>query len=257
MTPKPKVVAVIPARWDSTRFPGKPLANILGKPMIQWVFERVKKAPSVADVIVATDDKRVYSTVIDFGGRAEMTRNDHASGSDRIAEVVGGMSCDIVVNIQGDEPLVSPEDIEIVINSILSDSSVQIATLKIKINRLDEFLDPNIVKVVTDKNNFALYFSRSPIPFHRDSEPNFEKLNHQPVYKHIGLYAYTRSLLLEFTKWGKSSLEESENLEQLRILEMGIPIRVKETINDSIGVDCPEDIKKVEGIYTKLSGNIN
>jgi 3-deoxy-manno-octulosonate cytidylyltransferase (CMP-KDO synthetase) len=252
MTTKPKVIAIIPARWESTRFPGKPLANILEKPMIQWVVEKVKKAQSIDDVIVATDDKRIYSQVINFGGRAEMTRSDHVSGSDRIAEVVEGMSCDIVVNIQGDEPLISPEDIDVVVNSIMSDSAVQIATLKMKINNPDDYLNPNIVKVVTDKNNFALYFSRSPIPFIRDDDPNSSKLNNQVlVYKHVGLYAYKKSLLLEYSKWDKTELEESEKLEQLRILEMGIPIKVEETTNDSIGVDCPEDIKKVEDILNK------
>jgi 3-deoxy-manno-octulosonate cytidylyltransferase (CMP-KDO synthetase) len=252
MTSKQKVVAIIPARWESTRFPGKPLANILNKPMIQWVVESVKQAQSVDDVIVATDDKRIYSKVVDFGGQAEMTRNDHASGSDRIAEVVAGMSCDIVVNIQGDEPLISPEDIDLVVNSLLSDSAIQVATLKIQIDSLDDFLDPNIVKVVANKNDFALYFSRAPIPFNRDGDLNSAKLNDQaPVYKHVGLYAYSRSLLLEYSKWDKSGLEEIEKLEQLRILEKGIPIKVEETKNDSIGVDCPDDIKKVENILTK------
>ncbi|MGV7221267.1 MAG: 3-deoxy-manno-octulosonate cytidylyltransferase [Nitrospinales bacterium] len=249
MTSKPKVVAVIPARWGSKRFPGKPLAIIQGRPMIEWVYDGVKKAQSVTDIIVATDDERVYSTVNGFGCRAVMTRSDHASGSDRIAEVVAGMSCDIVVNIQGDEPLISPEDIDLVVDSILSDSSIQVTTLKIKINSIDEFLDPNTVKVVTNKDNFALYFSRSPIPFNRDCDTNsVEIINKFPKYKHIGLYAYTKSFLLEFSEWDKSDLEESEKLEQLRILENGISIKVEETINDSIGVDSPDDVKKVEGI---------
>ena len=252
MTSKQKVVAIIPARWESTRFPGKPLANILNKPMIQWVVESVKMAQSIDDVIVATDDKRIYSRVVGFGGRAEMTSGDHASGSDRIAEVVAGMSCDIVVNVQGDEPLISPDDIDLVVNSLISDSAIQVGTLKIQINSLDDFLNPNVVKVVTNRNDFALYFSRAPIPFHRDGGLESVKLNDQvPVYKHVGLYGYTRLLLLEFSKWEKSGLEESEKLEQLRILEKGIPIKVEETKNDSIGVDCPEDIKKIENILAK------
>jgi 3-deoxy-manno-octulosonate cytidylyltransferase (CMP-KDO synthetase) len=256
MSSEPKVIAVIPARWDSTRFPGKPLAKIIDKPMIQWVVESVNNVQSISDVIVATDDKRIYTTVIDFGGRAEMTDKSHPSGSDRIAQVVAGMSCDIVVNIQGDEPLVSPEDIDKGINSILSDSSIQIATLKIKINSLDEFLDPNIVKVVTNQNNLALYFSRSPIPFDRDAPANIKpSTNHLYGYKHVGLYAYTRTFLLEFSKWEKSLLEETEKLEQLRILERGIPIKVEETTNDSIGVDCPEDVIKVENILRKMIKN--
>lgn len=256
MSSKPKVVVVIPARWDSTRFPGKPLAKILDKPMIQWVVESVNKAHSVSEIIVATDDERIHKTVLNFGCRAQMTDKNHPSGSDRIAQVVAGMSCDIVVNIQGDEPLVSPEDIEKSINSILSNSSVQIATLKIKINSLDEFLDPNIVKVVTNQKDFALYFSRSPIPYDRDGPANNSLSKNQLYgYKHVGLYAYTRTFLLEYSKWGKSLLEETEKLEQLRILERGIPIKVEETTNDSIGVDCPEDVIKVENIIRKMIKN--
>ena len=258
MSVESKVIAVIPARWASSRFPGKPLTKIRDKPMIQWVVERVQKARSVIDVIVATDDKRIYSAVREFGGRAEMTSIEHSSGSDRIAEVVARLNCDIVVNVQGDEPLVSPEDVDLVVSSLINDSSVLVSTLKTKILHPEDLSDPNVVKVVTDMRGFALYFSRAPIPFERDrtvhgalddSDSNLKKSG-LSAFKHIGVYAYKKPFLLEFSGWGKSGLEETEKLEQLRILEHGISIKVEETATDSVGVDCPEDLMKVETVLS-------
>lgn len=254
MPAETKVIAVIPARWASTRFPGKPLAKILDKPMIQWVVERVQLAKLVTGVVVATDDQRIFSAVEKFGGRAVMTSSAHFSGSDRVAEAVAGMSCDIVVNVQGDEPLISPEDVDLAVSSLLNDSSVRVSTLKTKILRSEDLFDPNVVKVVTDSRGFALYFSRAPVPFDRDgSSPEASRGSERDVnlmpsaaFKHIGVYSYTKPFLLEFSGWEKSSLEEIEKLEQLRILERGIPIKVEETSRDSVGVDCPEDVAKIE-----------
>ncbi len=257
MAVETKVIAVIPARWDSTRFPGKPLAKINDKPMIQWVVERVLIAKFVTEVIVATDDKRIYSAVEEFGGHAVMTAKAHASGSDRIAEVASALSCDIVVNVQGDEPLISPDDVDLVVSSLINDPSVKVSTLKTRILRPEDLLDPNVVKVVTDMNGFALYFSRAPIPFARDgAAPAFlggsgrqAQESQTSMFKHIGVYAFTRPFLLEFSGWEKSGLEETEKLEQLRILERGVAIKVEETAMDSVGVDCPEDVAKVEAVF--------
>lgn len=251
------VIAVIPARWGSTRFPGKPLANIRGKPMIQWVVESVKKASSISDVIVATDDQRIYDAVRNFGGRAEMTSKKLFSGSDRVAEVASREKCDIVVNVQGDEPLIPPENLDLVVQSLNSDPALQVSTLKIKIRLLKDIMDPNIVKVVTDSSGRALYFSRSPIPYDRDGRNGGDQPEHEAVvtaaaFKHIGVYAYRRRFLLEFTQWEMSALERVEKLEQLRILERGEIIKVEDTSLDSPGVDVPEDIIKVERALNEM-----
>ena len=251
---------MIPARWGSTRFPGKPLANIRNKPMVQWVVERVKKAPSISDVIVATDDQRIYDAVRNFGGRAEMTSLKHFSGSDRVAEVAGREKCDIVVNVQGDEPLIPPENLDLVVQSLNNDPSLQVSTLKIKIRHLKDITDPNIVKVVTDSRGMALYFSRSPIPYDRDGMDGCERGGSKApaeycpaaAFKHIGVYAYRKTFLLEFTGWEASPLEQIEKLEQLRILERGGNIKVEETFLDSLGVDVPEDIMKIEQALNEM-----
>lgn len=263
MRVEPGVIAIIPARWGSTRFPGKPLAQIAHKPMIQWVVEGIRKARSVSEVIVATDDQRIYDAVRDFGGRAKMTSPEHFSGSDRVAEVAAMEKCDIVVNVQGDEPLISPENLDLVVHSLVAEPSLKVSTLKTKICLSEDLMDSNIVKVVTDVRGMALYFSRAPIPFDRDNI-NHERAgafqwssHHSPTnaFKHIGIYAYTRSFLLEFTKCQKSPLEEIEKLEQLRILEMGVSIKVVETEQDSIGVDVPDDILKVERVLSEMKRN--
>jgi 3-deoxy-manno-octulosonate cytidylyltransferase (CMP-KDO synthetase) len=246
MSTDSKVIAVIPARWASSRFPGKPLALINGKPMIQWVFDQASKAKSVSEVIVATDDIRILETVNKFGGNAVMTSLDHQSGTDRIAEVIRDKKCDVVVNVQGDEPLISPTNIDLIVRPLLEDISESTVTLRILIKSRDELMDHNITKVVVDKYGSALYFSKAQIPWDRnDVDTNVDPL--KPFwYKHIGLYAYRKNFLMEFGSLPESGLEKIEKLEQLRILENGFRIKVVETALDSISVDCEADLVMVE-----------
>ena len=261
MPAEPKVLAVIPARWDSSRFPGKPLAVIRGKPMVQWVVEQTKKARSVSEVIVATDDDRIFEAVKNFGGTAVMTSRDHASGTDRVAEVAKTRDCEIVVNVQGDEPLIPPENIDLIVTPLLKDPSLKVSTLKIRIHEVEQIIDSNICKVVVDHQGNALYFSRAPIPFDRDGwtqdlkegESVWPKSMTMTAYKHIGLYAYQKAFLMEFSRLPVSQLETIEKLEQLRILENGISIRVMETEKDSIGVDRKEDLAEVEKVLSQTS----
>lgn len=254
-----KAVVIIPARWASTRFPGKPLVPIHGKPMIQWVVEKARRATLVSDVIVATDDQRIVDVVSAFGGKVVMTSDSHPSGTDRIAEVARGIDCDIVVNVQGDEPLIPPENIDLAVLPLRRDSALKAATLMTRITEVADIFDPNIVKVVVDREGLALYFSRAPIPYNRDdwrdthSRENKNPAN-TPVYKHIGLYAYTKEFLMRFSHLPSSRLEAIEKLEQLRILENGIAIKVMETDKISLGVDCPEDLVKVERL---LGGTVS
>lgn len=245
------VIGIIPARYASTRFPGKPLAMIQGKPMIQHVYERVSRIASLSSVLVATDDKRIYDTVASFGGKAMMTSELHKSGTDRCGEVVKklleqGLHPDVVINIQGDEPFVEHTQIESLINCF-NDSSVQIATLKKKITGQQELLSPNVVKIITDINNDALYFSRFPLPYQRGKEQDSWLENHN-YYKHIGIYAYRTDILLKLIELQQSSLEISESLEQLRWLENGYEIRVAETDHENIAIDTPEDLLKLKNI---------
>lgn len=251
MPTEPKVVAIIPARWGSTRFPGKPLARIKKKPMIQWVVEQAQKASRISEVIVATDDDRILNAVVGFGGKAVMTSQDHVTGSDRIAEVASGLKCDIVVNVQGDEPLIPPENIDQVVGCLDKNPALNVATLMMAVHESDEITDPNVVKVVTDQKGRALYFSRSAIPFHRDEWKNGLPNETNRIFKHIGLYAYTRSFLLEFTRMNPTPIEQLEKLEQLRILEHGYPIQVEITERVSMGVDRIEDLEKIERFLEK------
>jgi len=256
MTAKPNVVVVIPARWGSVRFPGKPLAEICEKPMIVWVIEQARQAKQASDVIVATDDQRIFDAVEGVGGKVVMTSPEHVSGSDRIAEVASDLNCDIVVNVQGDEPLMPPVNIDQVVQALVDHPDVPVSTLMVPITSREELADPNVVKVVVDKRGRALYFSRSPIPHDRDAQ----SFNAQPtaggfpghagVFKHLGLYAYRRSFLLEFTRMSPTPLELKEKLEQLRILENGFSIQVVQSEHDSIGVDSKEDLVKIEKILT-------
>ena len=243
-----KVIAVIPARWGSSRFPGKPLALIKGKPMIQWVFEQTSKAKSVSEVIVATDDSRILDTVNNFGGNAIMTSVNHESGTDRVAEVIRNKNCEIVVNVQGDEPLIPPANIDLVVQPLLEGIPESTVTLRILIKSYDNLLDRNITKVVVNKSSSALYFSKAMIPWDRDDI--IQNSSVDPLkpfwYKHIGLYAYRKNFLMEFGSLPSSSLEQIEKLEQLRILENGYNIKVVETNLDSIGVDCEEDLVMIE-----------
>jgi len=251
-----KIIAVIPARYASTRFPGKALAVIGDKQMIRHVYERTASATLIDSVIVATDDERIKEAVISFGGITQMTRNDHETGTDRLAEVAAGLDADIIVNVQGDEPLIEPEMIDQAIRPFLADSAIRMGTLKTRIRCLHDFLSPNIVKVVTDSADNALYFSRSPLPFFRDKWKDLKdesftsgKLH---CYKHVGLYVYRKEFLLEFAAMKPTFLEISEKLEQLRAVENGIAIRVVETGFESIGVDTPEDLTKAREHYKIL-----
>ncbi len=242
-----RIAAIIPARFASTRFPGKPLVNIAGKTMIERVYERVGSSATIDRVIVATDDLRIYQTVTDFGGEAWMTREDHASGTDRLAEVAEQLDADLLVNVQGDEPLIDPTMIDAAVAPLRDDSSIPMGTLKSAISDWQEFRDPNVVKVVTDHAGYALYFSRSPIPFPRDEwQTASAPMADLGVFKHIGLYVYRRDFLLRFAVMPQSRLEQLEKLEQLRALEHGYRIRVVETDQVCIGVDTPEDVLRVE-----------
>lgn len=241
-----RVTAIIPARYASTRFPGKPLADIHGKPMIQWVYERTCRARSLNGVIVATDDERIRDAVLAFGGRVEMTRSDHPTGTDRLAEVAARIDTDLVVNVQGDEPLIRPEMIDQAVAPLLTDSSILMGTLKTPVSSVQEYLNPNVVKVVCDAKGFALYFSRSPIPHPRDLGADLQgRLAEVGAFKHVGLYVYRKDFLLSYPGLEPTPLENLEKLEQLRALEHGVGIRVVETSLTSIGVDTPEDLEKV------------
>jgi 3-deoxy-manno-octulosonate cytidylyltransferase (CMP-KDO synthetase) len=242
-----QVVAVIPARFASTRFPGKPLADIDGRPMIEHVYRLVAASPAVSRVVVATDDLRIATRVTDFGGKVRLTRADHKTGMDRLAEVIASLECDIVVNVQGDEPLLDSRAIAEVVAPFV-DASVQMTTLYRRINDAAELANPNVVKVVLDRAGFALYFSRAPIPFARDPRAGWP-----PLYKHIGLYAYRRSALLVLATLEQTPLERAESLEQLRALEHGIRIKAVETQYDSIGVDTPADLEQVRRLLASPS----
>lgn len=239
-----KAIGVIPARWGATRFEGKVLANLLGTPVIQHVWENAKKARTLDDLIVACDDERILKAVEGFGGKAIYTSPDQPSGTDRLAEVVNAMSVDIVVNIQGDEPLIKPIMIDNLVMALQEEKIAQMATIIKKIDDDSELTNSNVVKVVIDKNGYALYFSRYSIPYNRTSAKDPGK---RPVYyKHIGLYAFTKDFLFTFKKLPHSSLENAEKLEQLRALEYGYKIKVVETKFDTVGVDRPEDLKRAE-----------
>jgi len=237
-----KVVGIIPARYGSTRFPGKPLALIARKPLIQHVVERCQEAKSLSEVIVATDDTRIWEVAQNFC-RAEMTAPHHPSGSDRIAEVAANCQCDGVVNIQGDEPLIDPAVIDVVARALERD---EMSTAAAPLTELAELDNPNIVKVVVSAAGRALYFSRRTIPFVRDAASGAEQLAAFPFLKHLGIYGYRRQTLLRLVKLPVSPLEQAEKLEQLRALENGIPMAVLKVNYNSIGVDVPADIKKVE-----------
>ncbi|MFC0471050.1 3-deoxy-manno-octulosonate cytidylyltransferase [Halalkalibacter kiskunsagensis] len=241
-----KVVGVIPARYGSTRFPGKPLALINGKPMIQRVYEQVKKSTELETVVVATDHEDIKKVVEEFGGTAIMTRTDHETGSDRISEVTQKVEGDFYVNVQGDEPLIRPELIDALVQAA-KESPEAVVTAKTAIKHQEDVNNPNVVKVVTNKNGFALYFSRSTIPYNRSGVEH-------TYFKHLGLYGYPKDVLNKFVELPPSDFEKVEVLEQLRLLENGFSIKVVETSYDAVGVDTPEDIEKVEKI---LGGTAN
>ena len=234
-----KVICVIPARSASTRLPGKPLKLIAGKPMIRRVYEQAKKAKMPAEVIVATDDKRVYDAVAAFGGKACMTREDHPNGTSRLAEVAErNPDADVIVNVQGDEPMIPPEIIDRLAAAFTEEQDLKMATMVTRMEET-EYGDPSAVKVAIDKNGYALYFSRSLIPYPRNKTDLFK------VYKHVGIYAYTRTFLMQYAAMASTPLEQVESLEQLRVLENGYKIKVLESDFRGIGVDTQEDLDAV------------
>lgn len=241
---KMKFIGLIPARYASTRFPGKPLALLGGKPVIQRVYEQVTSV--LDDACVATDDERIYNCVKEFGGKVVMTRTDHKSGTDRIEEAIEkiGGDYDVIVNIQGDEPFIQRSQIETVC-SCFDDEETQIATLGKPFTSMDAVANPNSPKIVVDNNNFAMYFSRSIIPFVRGKEQT-EWLDHYPFLKHLGIYAYRREVLRKITQLPQSSLEIAESLEQLRWLQNGFKIKVGLTDIETVGIDTPEDLERAE-----------
>lgn len=246
-----RVIGVIPARYASQRLPAKPLLDLLGKTMVQRVYEQTKKAKLLHQVIVATDDERIAGVVRNFGGEVVITPPEIKSGSDRVAVVAARNSGDVFLNIQGDEPLIAPEMIDQAAQILLDDSQALVGTLARRIDSPTELLNPSIVKVVVDKNSYALYFSRSIIPFVRDTTEPSQWLSKRTFYKHIGLYVFRKDFLLGFAKMPESGLEQSEKLEQLRILENGFKIKIGFTERDSIPIDTHADAERVIGILRK------
>jgi 3-deoxy-manno-octulosonate cytidylyltransferase (CMP-KDO synthetase) len=243
----PQVVVVIPSRYASRRLPGKSLVNLAGKPMVQHVYERAKRAQTIHRVLVATDDQRIFDAVQAFGGEARMTRSDHRTGTERIAEVAAHAPGDVFVNVQGDEPLIDPVSIDTAVAALLEEPPAQIATLATPIRHVPDIMDPNIVKTVVDFDSHALYFSRAPIPWVRDTQQKI----HVKYWKHLGLYVFQRDALLEYPTLPQGELEKIEQLEQLRWLENGWRIRVAEVEHDAVSVDVPEDVTRVEKLLQK------
>ena len=246
----PRITVVIPARYESSRFPGKPLAFIDDRPMIEHVYRRACASPLAAEVIVATDDIRIARAVEGFGGIVRMTRSSHRSGTERLAEVAESLTCDVVVNVQGDEPLLEPAMIEEAVGPLLADRSIEMGTLRRRIDDPSELSDPNMVKVVVDHDGFALYFSRAAIPFRREVRSGGAH-----GFRHIGLYAYRRSFLIRLAALPETPLERAEMLEQLRVLEHGYRIKVVETAFDSVGVDVPADLERVRRLLDRRGGD--
>lgn len=243
----PQIVVVIPSRFAATRLPGKPLVNLAGKPMVQRVYEQAKLAQTVHRVLVATDDQRIVDSVQAFGGEVRMTRSDHRTGTERIAEVAAHEPGDVFVNVQGDEPLIDPVAIDTAVAALLEDPPAQIATVATPIRHVPDIMDPNIIKTVLDFDSNALYFSRAPIPWVRDTQQKI----HVKYWKHLGLYVFHRDALLEYPTFPQGELEKIEQLEQLRWLENGWKIRVAEVEHDAVSVDVPEDIARVEKLLQK------
>lgn len=238
-------IGIIPARYASSRFPGKPLADILGKPMIQWVYERACRAKFIDKLIVATDDQRIFDAVTNFNGNAVMTSLTAENGTERVAEVTQNLDAKLIVNIQGDEPLIETDIIDQLVILMQENPTAPVGTLVKKIEDAENLINPNIPKVVIDKDFYALYFSRSIIPFHRDRADQRKWIRNENYYQHIGLYIYRREFLLKFVQLPMSNLERIERLEQLRILENGYKIKVALTETESIGVDIPSDIDRL------------
>ncbi|MHB8483305.1 MAG: 3-deoxy-manno-octulosonate cytidylyltransferase [Nitrospiria bacterium] len=250
---KNKATVIIPSRFQSTRFPGKPLAEIDGKPLIYHCFHSITRSDWVKEVVVATDDPRIQAAVEEFGGKAVMTSSTPKTGTDRLAEAVEKMEGEVFVNVQGDEILLQPNFLDSLIESFAQNQAIQMATCKKEITDWEDLNNPNIVKVVCDREGVALYFSRSPIPFVRDRKPG------QPVpiktfFRHFGIYIYRKNFLRQFSQWPESFLENLEKLEQLRAMERGIKIWVKETTYDSLRIDIPEDLNRVKEFLERSHG---
>ena len=243
----PKVIVVIPARYGSTRLAGKPLISLAGKSMVERVYERAKLAARVNRVIVATDDERIVSAVEAFGGEARMTRSEHRTGTERVAEVAAREEGDVFVNVQGDEPLLDPNAIDAAVNSLLEEPQASISTVATPIKTPGDIMDHNVVKVVLDFDGNAIYFSRAPIPWVRDTASKIQ-VRH---LKHLGLYVFQREALLEYATLPQGELERIEQLEQLRWMENGWKIRVAEVEHDAISVDVAEDVARVEKLLQK------
>lgn len=246
-----KIVGIIPSRYASTRLPAKPLVDICGKPMIQRVYEQAKQSTLLTDIVIATDDDRIETVVRSFGGRVQMTPIDIQSGSDRIALVAKNYNADIVVNIQGDEPMIDPKLIDQTIQLLMDDTNAVVGTAVKKISSSQDVFNSNVVKVTLDKNNYALYFSRSPIPHVRDAKKDDDWFAGTQFYKHFGIYVYRADFLQHFTTLKQSPLEIAEKLEQLRILENGYKIKCAITEYESHPVDTPEDLERVRTIISK------
>jgi 3-deoxy-manno-octulosonate cytidylyltransferase (CMP-KDO synthetase) len=242
-----KVVVVIPARYGSTRLPGKPLVSLAGQPMIQRVYERAKSAQRVDRVIVATDDERIVKAVKAFGGEARMTRADHRTGTERVAEVAAHDGADVFVNVQGDEPLLDPAAVDTAVQALLEEPQASVATVATPIKTPGDIMDPNVCKVVLDFDENALYFSRAPVPWVRDTA-NKVQVRH---LKHLGHYVFRRDALLEYPTLPQGELEKIEQLEQLRWLENGWKIRVAQVQHDAVSVDVPEDVARVEKLLAQ------
>lgn len=246
-----KIVGIIPSRYASTRLPAKPLVDICGKPMIQRVYEQAKQSTLLTDIVIVTDDERIASVVRSFGGNVQMTPIDIQSGSDRIALVAKNYNADIVVNIQGDEPMIDPKLIDQTIQLLMDDTNAVVGTAVKKISSSQDVFNSNVVKVTLDKNNYALYFSRSPIPHVRDAKKDDDWFAETQFYKHFGIYVYRADFLQHFTTLKQSPLEIAEKLEQLRILENGYKIKCAITEYESHPVDTPEDLERVRTIISK------
>jgi 3-deoxy-manno-octulosonate cytidylyltransferase (CMP-KDO synthetase) len=246
------IIGIIPARFASSRLLGKPLADIGGKPMIQHTYNSAKKSKLLEKVIIAVDDEKVFREVKSFGAEVYMTPKTCASGSDRIALITEKIpDAHIIVNIQGDEPFIKGKMIDEAIEPLLFDKKVDLSTLARRITNVEDMKSPSVVKVVYDYNNYALYFSRSPIPFVRDAKTNLERIQSVEIYKHIGLYVYRREALLKFTQLRPTDLEHIEKLEQLRFLEHGMKIKIVVTDYDSLSVDTPKDLEIARRFYDK------
>jgi 3-deoxy-manno-octulosonate cytidylyltransferase (CMP-KDO synthetase) len=253
---KLKVIGVIPSRFASKRLSAKPLVDLLGKTMVQRVYEQVKKARLLDRVVVATDDARIEKCVRAFGGEVILTSPDIQSGSDRVAVVASQVDGDIFVNIQGDEPLIAPEMIDQAVQILLEDTSISVGTLIKQIDTIDDLMNSNVVKVVLNHQMRAIYFSRAPIPYIRDEANKARWLEMHTFYKHIGLYTYRREFLMQYSKLPTSCLEKAEKLEQLRILEAGHIIKAGVTEFDSIPIDTKEDVERVRTILNQTNSNL-